>query len=95
MINQLLNFLTASRLVQSSFLEIFLVVIPLIPLLLAVIAFAVGARTGFMLRGPGKETIYLPGQFREVITFIRNMQDVDFERMFVIKRRSPSPQSSE
>jgi len=93
-INELVKFLTASRLIQPSFLGIFLAVIPLIPLLVAVTVFAVEARTGFTLRGPGKETIYLPGQFREVITFIRNMQDVDFERMFVDKRRSPGPRSS-
>jgi D-inositol-3-phosphate glycosyltransferase len=65
---------------------IVLALICFIPLLVALGAFAAGARTGFMLRGPGKENIHLPGQFREVITFIRNMQDVDFERGTTDKR---------
>jgi hypothetical protein len=65
---------------QPSLFNILLALITLAPLLTAVTVFAVEARIGFMLRGPGKETIYLPGKFAEVITFIRNMQDADFER---------------
>ena len=95
MINELVNSLTASGFVQPSFLGILLAAVPLIPLLAAGIVFAAQARTGFTLRGPGKETIYLPGQFREVITFIRNMQDVDFERILVEQRRWPGPRSYE
>jgi D-inositol-3-phosphate glycosyltransferase len=73
----------------------FLGVLPLVPLLIAAVVFALEARTGFTLRGPGKETIYLPGQFREVITFIRNKQDVDFERKITERDHGlPSPQSS-
>jgi hypothetical protein len=94
-INQVVNFLRASSAVQPSFWNIFLAAVPLIPLMIAVVVFAVQARTGFTLRGPGKETIYLPGQFKEVITFIRNMQDVDFDKMFVNMRRMPGPPSSE
>jgi D-inositol-3-phosphate glycosyltransferase len=95
-INELVNSLLRSGVLQPSFLNIILALVPLAPLLIALTVFAVEARTGFTLRGPGKETIYLPGQFREVITFIRNMQDVDFERMSVGRRRRlPSVQFSE
>jgi len=93
-ISQLMSPLT--KLVQAQFLGVFLTLIALIPIIIALAVFAVEARTGFTLRGPGKETIYLPSQFREVITFIRNMQDVDFERtIFDRRQRIPSPQSSE
>lgn len=95
-INQLVNFLTTSGLVQLRFLDALLTLVTFIPILIALAVFAVGARIGFTLRGPGKETIYLPGQFREVITFIRNMQDLDYERTTVDERqRMPSPPPSE
>jgi len=87
MTNDLLNSLTSSGLIQSSFLNLFLFLVTVAPILAAAVAFSVEARTGFTLRGPGKETIYLPGKFREVITFIRNMQDIDFERTVENKKR--------
>lgn len=79
--SELLQFLSTSLGIQSSLFNILLALVTLGPLLVAVAVFAIDARIGFMLRGPGKETIYLPGKFAEVITFIRNMQDLDFQRM--------------
>jgi D-inositol-3-phosphate glycosyltransferase len=86
-INELRNSLTSSGLLHPSLLNLFLTLITVAPFFAGAIAFSVEARTGFTLRGPGKETIYLPGKFREVITFIRNMQDIDFERTVENKKR--------
>jgi glycosyltransferase involved in cell wall biosynthesis len=96
-INELVNLLAQSGLLQSSLLQVFLAFVVLAPLLIALTVFALEARTGFTLRGPGKETIYLPSQFGEVITFIRNMQDLDFERTIAggKRRRLPSVQAPE
>jgi hypothetical protein len=95
-INELMNSLTNSGQLQPMTLQVLLALIPVVPLLIALMAFALEARTGFTLRGPGKETIYLPAQFREVITFIRNMQDVDFERTTARKPpRLPIEESAE
>lgn len=49
----------------------------LLPFLIAVVIFAVEARTGYTLRGPGLDALYLPRKFREAITFVRSMQDGD------------------
>jgi glycosyltransferase involved in cell wall biosynthesis len=97
MINELVSLLARSGLLQSSFLQVFLAIVALAPLLISLTVFALEARTGFTLRGPGKETIYLPSQFGEVITFIRNMQDLDFERTIAggKRRRMPSVQAPE
>ena len=46
-----------------------------IPCLAGLAAFLLQARTGFNLQGPGAGSVYLPHGFREVITFIRNIQD--------------------
>jgi D-inositol-3-phosphate glycosyltransferase len=95
-VNDILNAFGNSGQLHSITMQVWLVLIPIIPLLIAVVLFVLEARTGFKLRGPGKETIYLPGQFREVITFIRNMQDVDFETITARKlRRLPTEQPSE
>jgi hypothetical protein len=55
-------------------------VLPVLPLLIAVVAFAIQARTGFNLRGPGIDALYLPSKFREAIAFIRSAQDGQFLR---------------
>lgn len=86
LINLLLNYLTVN-VSNPPLLEAFLALVSLLPLLCALSVFGLEARVGFMLRGPGKETIFLPGQFREVIPFIRNMQDVDYESKAEGKRR--------
>jgi D-inositol-3-phosphate glycosyltransferase len=74
-LNQLLRFLFPEAFLQSPFLEAFLDILPIIPFLIAVVIFALQARTGFALRGPGIDSLYLPGKFREAITFIRNIQN--------------------
>jgi hypothetical protein len=63
------------ELVQHLFPEVFWDILPTIPFLIAVIAFAAQARTGFALRGPGIPPLYLPRRFQEVITFIRSVQN--------------------
>jgi len=90
LVNNLLNFSTLT-------FQALLAFIPAIPLLVALASFALESRTGFTLRGPGKETIYLPGRFREVITFVRNMQDVDFDEREVVHEphKLPIEQPSE
>jgi glycosyltransferase involved in cell wall biosynthesis len=60
---------------QWTFLGTFINFLCLLPLLIAVVIFAVEARTGYTLHGPGLDAFYLPRKFREAITFIRNMQD--------------------
>jgi D-inositol-3-phosphate glycosyltransferase len=79
-INELVASLASSGQLQPLALQVLLVLISVIPLVISVVWFVLRARTGILLHGPGKESIYLPGQFREVITFIRNVQDIDFER---------------
>jgi hypothetical protein len=50
-------------------------ILPIIPFLIAVVVFTVQSRTGFTLRGPGISQLYLPRKFREVVAFIRSMQN--------------------
>ncbi|MFH0847197.1 MAG: glycosyltransferase [Chloroflexota bacterium] len=49
--------------------------LPLLPLLVSIALFLIGARSGFGLHGAGLRSIYLPRQFREAIGFIRDLQD--------------------
>jgi hypothetical protein len=72
---ELMRFLLPEAFLQSPFLEAFLDILPIIPFLIAVVAFAVQARTGFALRGPGIGPLYLPRKFQEVIAFIRSIQN--------------------
>jgi hypothetical protein len=60
---------------QSPVLAAFLDILPILPLIIAAIAFVIQARTGFNLRGPGREALYLPSKFREAIAFIRRVQN--------------------
>jgi len=60
---------------QSRFLGTFVGFLQLLPFLITVAIFAVQARTGYTLRGPGVEPTYLPREFREAIAFVRNMQN--------------------
>jgi glycosyltransferase involved in cell wall biosynthesis len=60
---------------QSRFLGAFVSFLQLLPFLIAVAIFAIQARTGYNLHGPGIEAIYLPREFREAIAFVRNMQN--------------------
>ena len=63
------------RFCKSPILGAFINFLCLLPFLIAVVIFAVEARTGYTLRGPGIEALYLPRKFREAIAFIRSMQD--------------------
>ena len=72
---EFVRYLLPEAFLQSPFLEAFLDILPIIPFLVAVIAFAVQARTGFALQGPGIRPLYLPRRFQEVITFIRSVQN--------------------
>jgi glycosyltransferase involved in cell wall biosynthesis len=71
---------------QSPALASFIDILPLIPLTLAIIAFAYQAKTSFTLRGPGIDALYLPSRFKEAIAFIRNVQDGKFERKEMANR---------
>ena len=62
-------------LLQSPILEAFVSFLILLPFMIAIVIFAVEARTGFTLRGPGIEALYLPCKFREAIAFVRSVQD--------------------
>jgi hypothetical protein len=62
-------------LLQSPILEAFVSFLVLLPFMIAIVVFAVEARTGFTLRGPGIEALYLPCKFREAIAFVRSVQD--------------------
>jgi hypothetical protein len=72
---EMVRFLFPEAFLQSPVLEVFLDFMPMLPFLIAVIAFTVQARTGFTLRGPGIDALYLPRKFREAIAFIRNIQN--------------------
>ncbi len=72
---ELARYLLPEAFRQSPFLEAFLDVLPIIPLLVAVVIFAIQARTGFALRGPGIGPLYLPSKFQEAIAFIRSIQN--------------------
>jgi hypothetical protein len=60
---------------QSPNLGAFVSFLQLLPFLITVVIFAVQARTGYTLRGPGIEALYLPRKFRDTIAFIRSRQD--------------------
>jgi hypothetical protein len=69
------RFLFPETFLQSPVLEAFFDVMPILPFLIAVIVFAIQARTGFTLRGAGMDDLYLPRRFRGVIAFIRSVQN--------------------
>jgi glycosyltransferase involved in cell wall biosynthesis len=74
-IEELIGVLLPEAFLQSTFLEAFLDVIPIIPFMIALVLFVIQARTGFTLRGPGIDALYLPHKFREAVAFIRSVQD--------------------
>jgi Glycosyl transferases group 1/Bacterial PH domain len=53
----------------------FISILPAIPITIALLVFAWQARTGFTLRGPGLDPVYLPREFQDAIAFIRNAQN--------------------
>ena len=74
-LEELLRSLLTDAVLRSPFFEAFLDILPIIPFLIAVIAFALQARSGFSLRGHGIGSLYLPRKFQEVIAIIRNVQN--------------------
>jgi len=74
-LEELMRYLLPEAFLQSPFLQAFLDILPIIPFLIAVVAFAIQARTGFALQGPGIHPLYLPRRFQEVIAFIRSVQN--------------------
>jgi len=79
---EMVRFLFPEAFLQSPVLEAFLDIMPILPLVAALIVFAVQARTGFTLRGPGIDALYLPRKFREAIAFIRNIQNRQLEKKY-------------
>jgi len=59
----------------SSIVGAFLNLLPVLPLTIATLAFAFLARTGYILRGPGLDPVYLPRQFKDAVAFIRTSQN--------------------
>jgi len=72
---ELISYLFPEAFLQSPILAAFIDALPMVPIIAAVIIFAVKARTGFTLKGLGMDALYLPRRFREVIAFIRNVQN--------------------
>ena len=85
---ELTRYLLPEAFLQSPYLEAFLDVLPAIPFVIAVVVFALQARTGFALRGPGIGPLYLPHKFQGVIAFIRSLQDG--QRLKRIEEETPS-----
>jgi len=78
------EFVSAAESLASSIVRIFpqlgstqmlMILAALVPCLIGLASFLLQARTGFNLHGTGTRSVYLPHGFREVITFIRNVQD--------------------
>ncbi|MBE3115868.1 glycosyltransferase [Candidatus Bathyarchaeota archaeon] len=60
---------------ESPALATFFDELSIFPFVASVIVFIRQARVGFTLRGPGIKAVYLPGKFRNAISFIRKMQN--------------------
>jgi glycosyltransferase involved in cell wall biosynthesis len=60
---------------ESPALATFFDILPILPFAASAIIFTFQARVGYTLRGPGINALYLPGQFRSAIAFIRRIQD--------------------
>jgi D-inositol-3-phosphate glycosyltransferase len=74
-INSFIQSFLPQAFLQSPALAAFIDISPILPFLVAVAIFGIQARTGFTLQGSGIKPLYLPRRFREVIAFIRNVQD--------------------
>jgi D-inositol-3-phosphate glycosyltransferase len=73
-IEQLLNGLVAAVPWLSS-PQTLAVLFGIVPFAISLVAFGLEARIGFNLYGQGMKPIYLPHKLREVVTFIRKIQD--------------------
>jgi D-inositol-3-phosphate glycosyltransferase len=74
-LDELVRSILPQSFLQSPILGAFINFLSLLPFLIAVVIFSVQARTGYTLRGPGIEALYLPRKFREAIAFIRSKQN--------------------
>jgi hypothetical protein len=70
--------------------QMLMVLVTAIPLLTGLAAFTLEARTGFNLYGPGTRSVYLPNGLRDVITHVRNVQDIQQEVMHVVQGETES-----
>jgi len=80
MLENFVRFFVPNSILQSPALPTLISILSLIPLTLAVITFALQARTAFTLRGPGIVALYLPSRFKEAIALIRNIQNGKLEK---------------
>jgi D-inositol-3-phosphate glycosyltransferase len=74
-LEELVRSILPQAFLQSPILGTFINFLSLLPFLITVVIFAVQARTGYTLRGPGIDALYLPRKFREAIAFVRSMQN--------------------
>jgi len=63
---------------QFNIPDVLLDSLPLLPISIALVIFAIQSRTGFTLHCAGMKPIYLPRSFREAISYIRSIQDQQF-----------------
>jgi hypothetical protein len=80
MLEGFVRFFVPNSILQSPALPTLISILSLIPLTLAIIAFAFQARTAFTLRGPGIVALYLPSRFKEAIALIRTIQNGKLEK---------------
>jgi len=74
-LEELVRSILPQAFLQSPILGAFINFLSLLPFLITGVIFAVQARTGYTLRGPGIDALYLPRKFREAIAFVRSMQN--------------------
>jgi D-inositol-3-phosphate glycosyltransferase len=74
-LDELVRSILPQSFLQSPILGALINFLSLLPFLIAIVIFSVQARTGYTLRGPGLEALYLPCKFREAIAFIRSKQN--------------------
>jgi len=65
--------------------------LPLLPISIALVIFAIQFRTGFTLHCADMKTIYLPRAFQEAISYIRSIQD----RLFITFQGKVQPYTKE
>ncbi len=74
-LDEFVRFILPQVFLQSPLLGTVINFLSLLPFLISVVIFAVQARTGFTLRGPGIEALYLPRRFLDAIALIRSVYD--------------------
>lgn len=79
-LDELIRSIIPQAFLLSPYLGAVIDFLSLLPFLISVVIFAVQARTGFTLRGPGIEALYLPHKFLEAITLVRSGIDGDLSK---------------